>query len=214
MYNMAFRSRPRRARRQTKPRRWRKPGMARKRRIQPKVYHFKRSLYTQAALVNGNSGIQTAFYNTLNAVPNYTEFTALYDQYMIKKIVTKIIPRFTEVGQTQTNNPGFNVHSIIDINDNAPPANVQELVQYQNYKMTRGDRIHTRVYCPAVETGVQNTAVATSWASAKKFQWIDCAVTAIPHFGMKIVMDPTPVTGQTASYDVLTTFYMAFKNVK
>lgn len=62
--------------------------------LQP-VQYFKRSTYQTNWVLNdtiNNTFKSLEFY--LSSVPNHTEFTSLYDQYCIKKVVFTLIPKF------------------------------------------------------------------------------------------------------------------------
>lgn len=81
---------------------------------------------------------------TLSQVPNYTEYTALFDQYRIKAVKISIIPELT---QGTLNSGAINAGSIwttIDHTDLASPANVDEILQYDKLKRGRTTSIHTR----------------------------------------------------------------------
>lgn len=210
---MAFRRNPRR-RRATKPRRWRKPGMRRAVR-RASVYNYKRSVYVQSFAVASNAGNQIAFAPVLSSVPGNNDFTTLYDQYMIKKVVFKLIPRGIETSiGTGTTNLGFNIHSAIDYDDSIAPTGPNDLLQYQSYKMTPANRILTRVWVPKTNAGVLNSAGTIVPGAPKAFQWIDVGQTNIPHYGLKIYIDPTNTTGQVMPYDAVVTYYMSFKGVR
>lgn len=175
------------------------------------LYSYKRSVFTQDAIVLNQAGTlsdQGLGWNfRFNQLPGTTDFTSLYDQYMIKKIVVKIIPRASENPIT----PGASstdlqqIHSVIDYDDSAAPSSIQELVQYQSYKVTRGNQVHTRVFVPRIALTTDNT---------KKFQWVDLTNTAVPHYGLKtwIAKPTTPDT--TVSYDMLVTYYFTCKDVR
>lgn len=175
------------------------------------IYNYKRSFFTQDAITLNQAGTLSAqglgWNWRFNQLAGVSDFTSLYDQYMIKKIVVKIIPRATENAIT----PGASstdlqtIHSVIDYDDSAAPGGINELVQYQSYKATRGNNVHTRVFVPRIALTTDNT---------KKYQWIDLTNTAVPHFGMKTwISNPTsPAT--TVSYDMLVTYYFSCKDVR
>lgn len=205
--------RPRRRNLRRKP--WRKPGMRRSVR-KPSVYSYKRSIYTQSFAVASGAGNAIAYAGLLSTVPNQTEFTTLYDQYMIKKIVFKLIPRGMDWPTVQggTTNVGFNIHSAIDYDDANAPTGPNDLVQYQSYRCTPANKILTRVWVPKTQGGTVNNVGTIVAANNKAYQWIDVAQTNIPHFGLKLYIDPTNSASQAMPFDAVITYYMSFKGVR
>jgi hypothetical protein len=203
----------RRPRRSVKPRRWRKPGMRRAVR-RPGVYSYKRSVYVQAFATASNAGNAIAFAPLLSSLPGVTDFTTLYDQYMIKKVVFKLIPRGSEVPFATTTNLGFNIHSALDYDDSNVPTGPNDLLQYQSYKMTPAHRILTRVWTPRTNAGVINNSGTLVAAQPKAYQWLDIAQTNIPHFGLKMYIDATNTSSQVMPFDAVITYYVSFKGVR
>lgn len=144
-------------------------------------------------------------------LPNYTEFTNLYDMYRINKIVVKLIPKVSETGMVlgaTNNSAGIQLHSAIDYDDSTAPTNIAQLCQYSTYKMTRGHNIHTRVFVPKCEMSAGGTANV----APKAYQWLDTAHPDIPHFGMKLII-PTITASTIIYYDYSVTAYISCKNV-
>lgn len=176
------------------------------------THSFKRTWYNENYFSTGTAGPTLAGLNfRLDSLPNYSEFTALYDQYRINKIVVKIIPKVTEVGMvlgSTGNSAGIQIHSALDFDDSAAPTTVSQLCQYSTYKMTRGHQIHTRVFTPKCEL----SANATANVAPKSYQWLDCDHADIAHYGMKLII-PTISSSTIIYYDYSVTAYMSFKNV-
>lgn len=178
----------------------------------PNVYDFKRKIYYENLfIVNSGTPLGYAFQQTLSQLPNYTDFTNLYDQYMIKKIVVKIIPKITQHNLATTtigNSDLPQLHSVIDYDDATTPTSVSQLVEYQTHKMTRGNEVHTRVIVPKVELDV---AAATS--APKAYQWLDCDASTVNHRGLKFWFNAPQSANMTVYYDMLVTCYFSCKNV-
>lgn len=179
---------------------------------QPNVYNFKRKFFLenwQTVTAGTPVGNGTDFF--FSSLPNVTDFTNLYDMYMIKKIVVKLIPRITEAtlnsGATTSNTNLPQVHSVIDYDDVTVPTSVNDLVQYQNHKMTRGHQIHTRTFVPKVE-------MTSNGANAPQaYRWLDCDAAVVPHRGIKWWFNAPNVAGTSVYYDLLVTYYFACKSV-
>ena len=102
----------------------------------PNLYHMKRKVFYQDAIVVSATTYANAWSFNLSQLPNYTDFTNLYDQYRINKIVFKIIPKFSEasINAGTANNANLaQIHSVIDYDDAVTPTALSDLVQYQSY---------------------------------------------------------------------------------
>ena len=178
--------------------------------LQP-VQYFKRSTYQTNWVLNdtiNNTFKSLEFY--LSSVPNHTEFTSLYDQYCIKKVVFTLIPKFNVNTLTDIVPP---VWSVLDY-DGTFPTNQDGMLQYQNLHTTRGQTWHKRVLTPAILTNQYN-GLTTAY-TPKKGQFIDCQNDSVPHYGARIMLLPGVTGGSETpfAYDLKTTYYLAFKNVR
>lgn len=174
------------------------------------VHHFKRT-FQSTSINNLSAGASAGVYcPQLTNLPNATEFTTLFDEYRINKVVVKFIPNFTgsDMNPNATFNSMPNIYSIIDYDDQSTPANLDELLQYPSMKLTRGNSIHTRVFTPKVSLDVNGTG----GVAAKAKQWLDCAVSTVPHNGMKYWLDAAGVS--TGSYRVFVTMYFSCRGVR
>lgn len=188
----------------------------------PKAYSFKRKLFVYNNIeLNYGTDYAGVFNFRLDQLPNYSDFQNLYDQYMIKKIVFKIIPKYSEsalvTGGATTginpNNQMQQIHSCIDYDDNTLPTSVDQLCQYQTHKMTRGNLVHTRVFVPKCEINVTSSAGVASANAPKAYQWLDCDAPTIPHNGIKVFIPAPGMANTRIQYDILTTYYISCKGV-
>lgn len=176
-----------------------------------RIHSFKR--VTESTTLNGGTTGVLEF--RLNELPNNSEFTNLFDRYRIRGVSVRIVPNIS----SYDGNPAAsavsraNVHTAVDLNDSTAPANVQELMQYDTYKMTTGDRIHQRYFKPRVSNEIFRTAISTNYAMGSGNQWLDCTVNGadLPHFALKWVIDSA---GVNYTYRVYKTFYLEFQGTK
>jgi len=178
----------------------------------PNVYHFKRKVFLQDYAVVSTTQILGAIQFALVDLPGSTDFTNLYDMYRFNKVVWKLIPKVSEAllnaGGTLSNANLQQIHSVIDYDDNTAPTSINQLVQYQSHKLTRGHQMHTRVVVPKCQMTVSGAS-----AAPKAKQWLDCDQNSLAHRGLKFII-PAPATpGTTVYYDLEMTYYMSFKNV-
>lgn len=198
-------------------------------RFKRNVYHFKRSYSTaveigaSAGFANFYGGVATIAFNQL---PNYTEFTNLYDEYRINCICFKFAPliRATNVtfadsnigaAQKYTSNLGWytpKFHWVRDYDDAGAPTAVTQLQEYQTYH-TRDFTRPIKVKCwPAVSVPVYKTGIAFGYGSKFK-QWIDCAHPDVPYYCLKFGVDNINLN-QRMFYSIEATFYFSCKDVR
>lgn len=207
---------PRRRRRNMRLRR----GMIGRRIAQP-VQYFKRSVYLSGNIVTSvTSDTFTNQFFSLSNVPNYTEFTNLYDQYKINAVKVTLIPRGNTAEITASSGAStvfqgqsVGVFSVIDYDDTAALANINEACQYQNMKMTRATQQHSRYLKPRFNLlSVTNQGTGATGASQNTRGWLDCDYINVPHYGVKWALQQN--VNYNLTYDVKIDYYLAFKNVR
>lgn len=175
----------------------------------PNVYHFKRTVKL-TNIPSNTAGVLSGFSFAFNQLPNVAEFTNLFDCYRINKIVFKLVPTASDdpIGGSyiipQT-------HTVLDYNDAAAPASLAALYEYQNWRMKRGTYIHTRAFVPAT-LDATTTSGAIAGTNPKYKQWLNCANADVPHFGLKLGIDPSTTNGDI-NWDPYVTYYFSCKAV-
>lgn len=134
----------------------------------------------------------------LSDLPNATDFTGLFDQYQIRYVKFYFVFRgitLTMVESYNWNSAGM--PSLIftrDHDDITPPAATEvgydELRQSNNAKehhFTPDRRVFKTGLKPSILVDIDNGGTAIA-QGVKWDQWIDCATTTIPHYGIKYVI--------------------------
>lgn len=167
-------------------------------------------------------------------LPQVATFTALYDQYRINKIKFQLLPAASITQQNSTtgvvsnypmppsdnNGPGGLYGTVIDYDDSTALSTLAEYLQYMNFKKGNVASLatHTRTFQPSVDMGVLNAAGTVIGGSSKKSPWIDCAYNTIPHYGIKLYIDPCWESGgyeqARQAFRVICTYFLEFKNVR
>lgn len=217
-----------RPRRRAPPRRVRmRRVMRRPRRPAFKVHSFKRTCKldnVQASITNlgVGSGISAAYQFTLDSLPNYQEFTSLYDLYKINGIKLSFVPSASEyINSTTSSVTGQNgfqrFHTVLDFDDTSVPVSENELLQYTSLKSTPGWATHSRYFKPRVNTVVEGIVGATLAASSTAPKWISTQDPSVEHLGVKVFVPP-PIAGAnigaSITYTVYATYYLSCRNVK
>lgn len=202
------------------------------------THHFKRKailvgpdgvqVTSPYALTTGYLGMGMQF--ALTDLPNFAEFTTLFDQFRINKIVLKFIWAGTGLsGIEATNNVMFGPSFIYtpDRDDSVAPASsqagantIREYARSKEYYFgQQNKRVCTVVIKPSILASNYLTAVTTGY-TIKYNQWVDMANAALPHYGLKgIFIDRQTVAGGAAPAAVLyfeceATYYISCKQAR
>jgi len=183
-------------------------------RAQRRTHLFKRTQYVEKAIQVGTALPEKGQLDfQLQKLPASTEFTNLYDAYCIKMVKVSIIPRpnSSELGQSGAPQ----VHSVIDLNDANGLAALNDYLQYDTYKSTRGLQTHVRIIRPRPAQAVYNGALATGYANPYKAMWIDTTSPAVQHYGLKYYISPIDTGGELSMfYDLKVTYYLSMRATK
>ena len=147
-----------------------------------RVHHFKRTV-ALSQINSSNTGLVAgglAF--TLGQLPNFSEFTGLYDMYRINKIAIKFVPAYnsSSVGVVAEYAPNF--HTVIDATDASTPGSLNDLLQYGNHRMTCGTQTHLRVFTPASLDYVNATGFSSVPFNPTWKQWLSTANANVEFF--------------------------------
>lgn len=182
-----------------------------------KVYYFKRSFETTTLTAAGAGGAaaNAVYQLSLSNLPNVTDFTNLFDSYMIRKIKINFIPDLN-MANAGTINPRINLYSVIDRNDASSLASVSEANEYSNCKRTTSTTNHVRYFRPSLPITVTDIA-SNTFIEENRPRWISTANTLPTHGIVKVISDTTlPSSSGTVNYNwrVFITYYIACKNVR
>lgn len=104
---------------------------------------------------------------SLNDLPNYTEFTGLFDLYKIERIEIEWTPEYTELTDASLASNAVNVYfnTAIDPAGNTP-SSVDDVLQYRSLHSTSITKHHKRDFVPAyLMDGIVPTSCYISCAS-------------------------------------------------
>lgn len=143
--------------------------------------------------------------STTLPMPNYTEFTALYDQYRIDYVDCMFI--FSN-NQSSVNSPGsvLPVMYLAKDYDDSNAANYPDLQQYSTQRVwqlgeqARNNGIYRLRVKPNVDVALYQ-GVTTGYARGKPML-VDTSSPSVPHYGVKIAYDPifTPAASTNVGY--------------
>lgn len=157
-------------------------------------------------------------------VPNYTEFTGLFDQWCLDKVDVMLIPTFTNTGMST--NPSIQLPTILHCtdDDDSATASKTDIQQYANCKYTQllqnfQDPKPVRSWRPKPATALYQTGASFAYGELVKGpKWIDVAYPTVPHYSFKAALDQANATGTANTVmtyiDVVVKLHFKFKTVR
>lgn len=191
-----------------------------KRNVNKKVYTYYRSCDSVfdnvsgavvSNLVGSAAGVTNyAFLFRLSDLPNVTEFTSLYDQYMIKSVKLHFVNEqtMTSLGAAQTTTPYFYV--VRDFDDAATLSTVNAALQYQDVRMVPFYRSHTMTVKPQIALAAYSGAFS-SYSAANP--WIDCNSPSVEYYGVKLIIQQN-IANNIGGWRLWATYKIAFRRVR
>jgi len=146
----------------------------------------------------------TAMAFTVAAVPEFSSFSAVFDQYRISLIEAIIEPQITEVLSVATA-VGIYV-TAVDVDDANSPTALNGLDGYTDVQSSRGTISHYHRWVPSVAVAVYSGAF-TSFASTTSM-WLDCGSPNIQHYGLKAI---TGTSTQAQSYKLTYKLHVSWR---
>jgi len=149
----------------------------------------------------------------LDDLPDYTEFTALFDEYVILGVQLKISMRAmpTNAGTQGSNSGPTNIYIANDMDDVALPASFPALREYTDGYETYGiERPQIQHSCqPRVASAVYGGAFTNY--GAPPLMWLDTTDATTRHFGIKMGLPPGPSGGTSIVWDIIARYHVAFR---
>lgn len=150
----------------------------------------------------------------LSGLPNYTEFTALFDQYKIVGVDMQIIYSQNTSAINDPNGIPL-MWYVIDRDDNTLPTSIDELRQYDNCQCIRLDKpFHIYITNPKYSSTAWDNAIASGYAQGRG--WLQTAYPGIDYYGIKTAIQndfgQSDTTGGAVRYEA--TYYLLMKSVK
>ncbi len=171
-----------------------------------KVYTFSRK-YISTGITGSTTVDQFGALNfQLSSFPNYTEFTALFDQYRMTQISVVFVP----VSTGQSTAP---LYTIIDYDDSTLPTAVNDLFQYGTCHMSQGGVTVVRTLTPQFDMAAYSGAF-TSYALSVPNQWCDVASPSVQWYGVKYCLPAFTGGPSTLVYNVHVEGVLQFRSTR
>lgn len=190
-----------------------------RRKITNMNYPIIRSVKSAPYIMSGAGGIPYNLAFKVINLPDYSDFTNLFDRYRIKYVVLRLFYGSSQF-PSSTNSPapftGF-FHYCIDYNDTLNATGPEELLQYQSYKCIPLHKLqgYKIILKPRAEMALYRTGLTYAYGNSPKNTWLDCTSTGIdvPHYGIRAWIDKSG-DPQERHLTAITTYHMEFNCVK
>lgn len=171
------------------------------------VHQFKRT-WSENVSVTG-VWIHGAIDISLDKLPNWGEFTNLFDEYKICAIKTKFIYSHNSSDAKNLGTASLPIMYLVrDYDDATPLTNYNDYSQYENLKVRRMDKPIGIYSKPKCSSALYTGALFTGYGSMKS-QWIDCSSAGVKHYAVKFGIDPI-VSGTTDPIGKLVVFHTLY----
>lgn len=157
----------------------------------------------------------TAQYNfQLSNLDGVSNFSALFDQYMLQAVRVSIVPNNNAVGLvTNTTVNLVPLYCVLDYDDATAPTSIAQMREYDNCIICEPGESIIRTFSPRLAAAAYS-GTFTSFMNLGP-QWIDMASPSVAHYGMKIFI-PGVATGQTIlqTWDVQFEYFFSFRSLR
>lgn len=174
-----------------------------------KIHSFRRTVskgtWTQSSTTTDAVG---AISFQLSDVPGVNDFTSLFDQYKLNKVVVHMYPCQT---MCTSDNPMLaELVTAIDYDDDVNPLDNSVLREYETCKMVHGVKEMHRSFQPRFATA----AYSGAFSSYTNFSgWLDVASPNIFHYGLKWAITPVAST-EPCTYKIFVDYYFSFRSTR
>lgn len=171
----------------------------------------------------GGGYASQAFNILLTQIPQYSEFTALYDYFKINYVVLKITWLATNVNMVDVSDSSMGapiMYYYCDRDDvsafSADAAGLNEMRAVsatKRFAFGPTKRTCTFKFKPSTLSLTYKTALVDSYSIAFN-RWIDCAEASTPYYGAKMMFHTPTASGNPSRanyFEVEATYYMSFK---
>jgi hypothetical protein len=177
--------------------------------VQNKVYSFVQTTASPVTMSSSVSGTSYGNVNfILNLIDQYTSFTGLFDQYRIRMVETRFVPRVNMVAASAVTNTGQFV-TVVDNDDSNNLTSFAQAEDYENAVTGTGYQAQTRTQVPHAALAAYSGSFS-SYANVAS-PWIDCTSPTVQHYGCKMAWTGTD---QVYVMDITNRYWFEFRNVR
>lgn len=166
----------------------RKQRMVRRRRaVRPSNYFVSRTVVPyNSTLVPAATVVLNSLLFSANQCADFPNFQNTFKEYKILnvKVIWSVENNSAESGITPSLGQ---VYTAIDDNDSTTPANIFDVTNYSNCKVTQCPKTHYRSFRPKPQQPIYNP-LGTAFAPMLNGSWIPTQNSAVPHYALKYAL--------------------------
>lgn len=165
-------------------------------RLSGRTYSFSRVFKLPNLQTNADNVDTTDLYAqnfTFDSLPDYSDFTGLFDKYVIDSVQMEFLfPVMTQ--DSAADHVKFpKIYTVLDYDDSSTPVSLDELFQYQSLRECQFSVFKTKhsvMLRPRIARAVYNgISVIPAYEVASPSVWLDLSNTAVPHYGIKYAIE-------------------------
>ena len=153
---------------------------------------------TSLLTYTGTSETRLAMSCVFDDLPSKTEFTTLFDSYMITGVMIQIkmlnnpdAPNYINTNTSGNSSNFYPTIWYVADHDDATPITLAAIKEFEKvrHKVLRPNTELNIRLRPTTLTQLYRTVTSTGYVNNQRRQWIDLADTDVPHYGLKFVID-------------------------
>jgi len=176
-----------------------------------RAHAFVRTAQYDSLLLQEDSAAFGSIGFTFSQIPLSTEFTTLFDQYIIDRVSVKFVPNKSDNQVGSTSDMGI-FYLVTDYDDLNSPTSVDQMLQYADCRIIRPLYSFTKKIVPKVTQALYGGGVFSSYGSSRS--WVDVASNNVQHYGMKYWWESSYGTPPNTRIDVFVTYYFRCKGLR
>jgi hypothetical protein len=145
---------------------------------------------------------------------NLSAFTSLFDQYRFNSIEVWVKPQGGFIGQqSEAAGSSTTLYTMLDYDSSTAPTSVSAANGYATVIESPVGESQRRCFRPRIAYAAYGSSVFTSFAN-QQAGWIDCASTAVAHYGMLACCTAAPAgtAGNLPSWDLQVRANISFRS--
>lgn len=140
----------------------------------------------------------------LNDIPQYTDFTNLFDSYKLRKVKVEFRPTVNSFDDSTDEIP--QVLECVDYNTTVPLSGVDTVMAYQNVRQWSADKYHSRTFRPRYMIG---DPTGTKFSVSQQYQ--PTSNVDLLHYGLQWAC-PYFTNGSNVDIEIWVTYWVQCKS--
>lgn len=165
---------------------------------------------------SSNAGVVATSYSfALADCLDVTNYTNIFDQYMIYRIDARVVMNpALSLPTTGTYSAQPDLISVIDYDDANVLTSVAQGLNFKNAMIHSSGSQVIRKFRPKCSSAVVNSAGTVVYGGGADALWINCAQTGIQHYGFKTIFGQGLPNSQLVTFNMYCKYHILFRNTR